>query len=60
MFMINAATKNSRKWIPDFKYSASYFKMFNQALDNLELNKLEERTFTLALVVDEKSKKAGL
>jgi len=58
--MVNLVTKNTRKWIPGFKTSASYFKLFNQALDNLELNKLEERAFTLALVADHKTKKAGI
>jgi len=53
-------TKNSSKWIPAFKSSASYFKLFNQALDNLELNKLEEKAFTLSYVMDGKNKKADL
>jgi len=58
--MVNLMTKNSSKWIPAFKPSASYFKLFNQALDNLELNKLEEKAFTLSYVLDGNNKKAGL
>jgi hypothetical protein len=60
--MMNVLTKNSRKWMPEFKTSASYFQLFNRALDNLELNKLEEKTFRLSVVLDAegKNKKAGL
>lgn len=57
--MINILTNNSRKWIPELKSKATYFKLFNHALDNLELNKLEEKAFTLSFVLDSKNKKAG-
>ena len=57
--MVNLLTKNSRKWIPEFKTTGSYFKLFNHALDNLELNKLEEKAFTLSYVLDGNNKKAG-
>ena len=58
--MVNLMTKNSRKWMPEFKTSASYFQLFNRAIDNLELNKLEEKAFTLSYVLDGKIKKADL
>jgi len=58
--MVNLRTKNPGKWMPEFKTSASYFKLFNQALDNLELNKLEEKAFTLSYILDGKIKKADL
>ena len=58
--MVNLITKNSRKWMPEFKPSASYFKLFNRALDNLELNKLDEKAFKLSYILDGKNKKASL
>jgi hypothetical protein len=57
--MISFTTKNSRKWIPLMKTNATYFKLFNRALDNLELNKLEERAYTLSYVLQGKKEKAG-
>jgi hypothetical protein len=59
--MMTLLTKNSKKWIPEFKTTPSYFKLFNQALDNLELNKLEEKkAFTLSVVLDGQNKEADL
>ncbi len=57
--MINYVIRNTRKWIPQFKSNTSYRKMFNQAIDNLELNKLEERTVILSVIHDDKRRKAG-
>jgi hypothetical protein len=57
--MINYVIRNTRKWIPQFKPNTSYRKMFNKAIDNLELNKLEERTVLLSVIQDDKRRKAG-
>ena len=54
--MINSVLKSTRKWIPELKADASYLKMFNQALDNFELNKLDERARNLSLVINGNSK----
>lgn len=57
--MISFTTKRSRQWTPLLKTNATYFKLFNRALDNFELNKMDEKAFTLSYVLEAKNKKAG-
>jgi hypothetical protein len=57
--MISIATKGARKWMPVLKTDANYFRLFNRALDNLELNKREENGYTLSYVLQRGNKKAG-
>jgi hypothetical protein len=57
--MMSFITKGSGKWRPVIKTNATYFKLFNRALDNLELNKLEEKAYTLSFVLQGKNNKAG-
>jgi hypothetical protein len=58
--MISIATKGSRKWMPVLKTDATYFKLFNRALDNLELNRREEKGYTLSYLLQSGNKKAGI
>jgi hypothetical protein len=57
--MIGFASKNSARWVPLLKTNATYFNLFNRALDNLEMNKREENAYTLSFVLQTKNKKAG-
>ena len=57
--MINYVIRNTKKWIPQFKSNTSYRKMFHLAIDNFELNRLEEGPGTLSFIHNDKRKKAG-
>ena len=57
---MNVSTTIKSKWPAKFiVLDGAYFKLFNQALKNLELNKIEDRTTTQMIVTSLENRKAG-